>query len=136
MNRFGRFKDGRYDFGRFGIVGIKLNCKEEQDNHIEDGIRLVSCRHVFLSFAREWQLLFEAQFDGYTGRVLRQSNRGACTRVKLANMEMSKPPAHVRARRGLDHGVPRYDADVWQWYPPTDRGAHFQPQGAEVDMQM
>ncbi len=33
--------------------------------------------------------------------------------------------------------MPRYDAEVWQWLePPTDRSKHFNPQWAEVDMQM
>ena len=102
------------------------------------GIWIVSRGNVFLTFAHEWLAqLFQADFDGHMGRDLKQWNRGACARVKLANTEMSKPPADVRARRGLDHGAPRFDADVWQSCdPPSDRSAHLQPQWAEVDMQM
>ncbi len=34
LRRFARFKDGRYDFGHVGIVGIKFNYEGEPGKHI------------------------------------------------------------------------------------------------------
>ncbi len=96
LRRFRRFKDGRYDFGPFGIVGIKFNYKEQQDKYVAGGTRLVSCGNVFLAFAYDWlALLFQADFYGHVGGDLQQWNRAACAAVKLADAELSKPPAHV-----------------------------------------
>ncbi len=38
LKRFASFKDGRCDFGYDGIVGIKLNYKEEQDKFYVGGV--------------------------------------------------------------------------------------------------
>ena len=77
---------------------IKFNYKVEEDKYVEGGSRTASCGNPFLAFAHEWLAqLFQADFDGYMGGDLQQWNRGARTRVKLLNTEMSKPPSHVRA---------------------------------------
>ncbi len=79
-------------------------------------------------------LLFQDDFDGYMGGDMQEWNRGARTRVKLASSEMSRPPAHVQARRGPDCGLPRYEAEVWTPCPPTtERSRYFTPQWAELD---
>ncbi len=122
------------------MVGIKLIYETRKDKHVLGGTRLVWNGNVYLTFAHErLALMSQADFDGCMGKGLQQWNRGACTRVKLADTEMSKPSAHTRARRGLDYGTPRYDADADLWQsvdPPTDRSKHFDPQWKELDMQM
>jgi hypothetical protein len=68
LDRFGRFKDGRYDFGHFGVVGIKFSYKTEEDKFMLGGTSLASCGNLFITFAHEWlALLFQADFDGYVG---------------------------------------------------------------------
>ena len=138
LKLFARFKDGRYGLGDTGIVGIKFKHEEGPASYFQGEVRIVFGGHFFLTFAHErLALVFQADFDEYMGGDLQTCKSGACTRVKLADSEMSKPPSHVRARRGLDRGACRYDGDVWQWCEPsTDRSKHFNPQCAEVDAQM
>ncbi len=47
---------------------------------------------------------------------------------------MNKLPSHVHARRGLDYGCPRYDADVWDYLePPTERSNNSAPKWIQLD---
>ena len=100
--------------------------------------RLVSDGKVFLTFVREWlAMVFQADSDGYVGGDWQQWRLNACTRVTLANMEMNKLPSHVRARRSLDHGCPRYDEEVWQFSEPsTERAKEFNPKWSKVDQEL
>ncbi len=105
---------GRYEWGHFGVVGVKFKYETREDKYILGGTKLASIGDVLLTFAREWlALMFQADFDGYVGGDLQKWKRGTRTRVRFANAEMSKPPAHIRARCGLDYGQLRYDADAW-----------------------
>ncbi len=81
--------------------------------------------------------MFNADFEGYVGGDLQQWYREKCTRAHLANSEMNKPRAQVRARRGLDYGQPRYDADVWDYLEPTtDKAKEFMPRWEQLDQIM
>ncbi len=46
LDRFARFQGERYDFGHFGIVGIKVNYEAKEDKHVLVGTRLVSSGNV------------------------------------------------------------------------------------------
>ncbi len=110
------------------MPAIKFNYKEHADRR-GGSTRIVSSGTVFVTIAHELlAMLFKADFDAYMCGDMQQWEKGACTRVHLANEEMNKLPAHVSAKRGLDHGCPRCDGDVWRYIEPsTDRAKEVEP---------
>ncbi len=142
MERFGRFRDRRYGWNHPGIVGIKFNYREKYPKGSSKGDfaepEMVFEGKVFVTFTSEaLAILFCADFDGYMGGDWIQLAKGAYTRTTMADRELCKPPSHVRARRGLAHGQPRFDEDAWECCPPTARLAEdFDPQGDRVDKEL
>ncbi len=75
LERFGRFRDGRFAWGHAGIVAIKFGYHQEDEKVLSEG-------RVYITFALEALGVFFIQvFNAYRAMDQEQFWRGAFTRV-------------------------------------------------------
>ena len=142
MTRFGRFLDKRFPWDHNGIVGVMFNYAESKGKGEKKGAEespgLRFDGKVLFTFASEMLAkLFVNDFDGYMGGDLVQQRRNVYTKAYVARRELERMPAHVRAKKGLTWGQPRFDAEVWECCPPvSERAKAFNPDWETVDREM
>jgi hypothetical protein len=130
LERFGRFKDRRFEWGHAGIVAIKFVYREDEVN---GSVLTKSDGVVFITFISEMLgYLFIQDFHGYTAMDRTQYWKGAYTRVVRAD-----EPIHRRPKRYAQYGDARFDEGVWDFFGPcNDRQGRYLPEWVRLDEEL
>jgi hypothetical protein len=130
MERFGRFRNRRFERGHPGIVAIKFVYREDD---VGGEVRTRSDGVVFITFCSEMLgYLFVQDFHGYTAMDRQQYLRGAYTRVVRAD-----EPIHRRRGRHVRYGDARFDEEVWEFLGPCNaRQSQYIPEWVRLDLEL